>query len=189
MYVCMYVCMYHIIHKPLYPHAPWMIYIYIYILIYLEASDRIVAQAFFWGRGSGLLLATTHVICFLPCLVLAHIAFAFIHWMQVPAAARPKAAFRRLHADLKRRSVCEHAEGALLAPTLQFWYEPSLEIIWWDLDLLYQSERQHCARLQKRCHWLIEFQARVEADIPVPDDAPPFLLKENTDKNTVPTTS
>ena len=38
------------------------VYIYIYLLIYLNAPYLIAAQVLFWGRGFGLLLAITHVM-------------------------------------------------------------------------------------------------------------------------------
>ena len=84
----------------------------------------------------------------------------------------------RLHASLQRRTVCPHDAGDFPTLTEQFWYEHASATIWWDLDLLYQSERRHCNRLQKRCRWLTEFNSRAAMDIAIPvvDGAagPPF---------------
>ena len=75
MYVCMYVCMYHIIHKPLYPHAPWMIYIYIYTYLSWSFWSH-CGSSFFLGAWLGpspsnytcdmlpaLLSARSHCVC------------------------------------------------------------------------------------------------------------------------------
>jgi len=85
---------------------------------------------------------------------------------------------RRLHDGLQRRTVCQHDDGEFPTPTKQFWYEQSSATIWWDLDLLYQAERAHCKRLQKKCHWLKEFNNRVASEILIPEvdgaAGPPF---------------
>ena len=40
----------------------------------------------------------------------------------------------------------------------------ALQTVWWDLDLLRNELRAKCNRLQKRCHWLAEFNRRAEED-------------------------
>ena len=76
----------------------------------------------------------------------------------------------RLHASLQRRTVCPHDAGDFPTLTKQFWYEHASATIWWDLDLLYQAERDKCSRLQKRCHWMTEFSIRaaINMDIAMP---------------------
>ena len=91
----------------------------------------------------------------------------------------------RLRENLQRRTVGDHENGELLTPTKQFWYEQALNTIWWDLDLLRQSERVGCNRSQKRCHWLKEFNERVAVDIPAPDGALPFQLWESSGNQVV----
>ena len=40
----------------------------------------------------------------------------------------------------------------------------ALQTVWWDLDLLYSALCTICGKLQKRCHWLAEFNRRAEED-------------------------
>ena len=170
-------------------------YIYIYIYSsYLWYSDH--THALRGARvhsgcmhGLGLPLSTTHVMwlmCFLPCFVIAAASL----YMELPAADRPAPplAFRRLNADLERRTVCEHHEGLLPSPSSQFWYDQSLGITWWDLDLLYQSERDNCGRVMKKAHWLTEFKSRVAVSLATADGTPPFMLRR-ANRDTVPTTT
>jgi hypothetical protein len=82
----------------------------------------------------------------------------------------------RLHDALQRRTVCGHEEGTFVSG--QFWYEPAVATLWWDLDLLYQSLRIKCNRLQTKWHWLEEFKDRVDVEIPVRDGELPFLVRE-----------
>jgi hypothetical protein len=78
---------------------------------------------------------------------------------------------------LQRRTVHGHnSDGAFLSQ--QFWHEPAVETIWWDLDLLCQAMRKYCNRMQKRCHWLAEFNNRAAVDIPIRHGELPFQLWE-----------
>ena len=81
----------------------------------------------------------------------------------------------RLREGLQRRTVGHE----FFTRTQQFWYEQACDTIWWDLNLLYQSERKDVQKLQKRCHWMTEFHSRVAVDIPVLDGALPFQLLES----------
>ena len=64
---------------------------------------------------------------------------------------------------LERRTIFDNDNGAFL--TTQFWYERDIDIIWWDLDLLFQSVRHFCKRRQKKCHWLLVFKQRIAKDL------------------------
>jgi len=76
----------------------------------------------------------------------------------------------RLRDRLQRRTVCQHADGQFPTQTKQFWYEQASATIWWDLDLLCQSERDFCKRVGVKKHvWLKEFNSRVATDIVSPE--------------------
>ena len=73
--------------------------------------------------------------------------------------------------DLQRRTICRHVRGEFPSPTQQFWYHTSSRIIWWDLDLLRQTEKNRASYgSMKKVDWLQQFQARAQG---VPE---PFLF-------------
>ena len=135
-------------------------------------------SAILWLEGAWLTAFPTGCTASLPVL-LGHCRLAFptrCFMMQIPG---------RLHDSLQRRTVGQHDNGEFPTPTTQFWYEHASATIWWDLDLLYQSERTHCNRLQKKCHWLKEFNRRAAMNIVIPEvngaAGPPFQEWENHD--------
>ena len=71
-----------------------------------------------------------------------------------------------LHSTLQRRTIVHgHDEtGSFLSA--QFWFHGQSGALWWDLDLLYQTVRQHCDRKQKKCGWLLSFNREVANAIP-----------------------
>lgn len=83
-----------------------------------------------------------------------------------------------LQADLQRRTVYDNDDGAFL--TSQFWFQPATETLWWDLQLLMQTMRQACSKLQKKCHWLQVLNQRVSVDIP---NEPPFQIRQKSNDN------
>ena len=66
-----------------------------------------------------------------------------------------------LHRELQRRTIVGgHEEsGSFLSP--QFWFHGQSGALWWDLDLFYQTVRQHCDRKQKKAGWLLRFNREV----------------------------
>ena len=80
----------------------------------------------------------------------------------------------RLHSNLQRRTLCSEE---LPMPTKQFWYEERLQIIWWDLDLLFQAERHVLNKAKmKKSKWLRRFNERVAPLMPMANH--PFFIRD-----------
>ena len=88
----------------------------------------------------------------------------------------------RLLRDLERRTLVCRDGGGLPIPSKQFWYERNVQILWWDLDLLYQTEVQKGITGVSKSKWSKTFQKRIAAEMPAA--APgglPYFIRENFD--------
>jgi len=74
-----------------------------------------------------------------------------------------------LKANLQRR-VVNGQDKALISA--QFWYDEVGKTILWDLDLMFQTLRHKCDKMQKLCHWLNEFKKRAATDLAIIDGIP-----------------
>lgn len=88
----------------------------------------------------------------------------------------------RRFCDLERRTLVCPDGGGLPIPSKQFWYEHAVQILWWDLDLLYQTEVQKGIWKTSKSKWSFNFQNRIAASLPAlgPGDLP-YVIRENLD--------
>ena len=82
---------------------------------------------------------------------------------------------------LQRRTILDGSSHREAFVSQQLWYEAAVGptgTVWWDLDLLYQTERRFCNRRQKKCHWMTEFKRRAAVDIETGDGDLPFQIRQ-----------
>ena len=84
----------------------------------------------------------------------------------------------RLLDDLQRRTLVDLEGGCLPMPSRQFWYESTVRTLWWDLDLLYETELKFKRTGSSKSKWLGKVKKIIEVDMPAGGGLPHFI-REN----------